>query len=643
MSTKFREDIQGIRGFALILIVLFHAGIMWFPGAFLAVDVFFVISGYLITGILLRQQESGSFSYSVFLMRRIRRLMPAAVVTVFATLIVCFFVFSSADYEALGLSALAAIFSVVNILFWQQTGYYDAAVYTKPFLHYWSLSVEEQFYLVWPLVVAGAAKLGRRPLVMAVVIGGFLVSLLGAEFFAFDRNPAAAFFLTPFRVFEFMIGAIISVAGLRVTAKYWREIVYLVGIALMLFGLLAFNEHDRMPGFLSLFTLVGCAMIIATPDARLAFLLKAPPVVYIGTASYSLYLAHWPVTALLKYTIEVDLSPFWQVVAIISTFPAGLLLYHFVEKPFRKEETWKMFGRFAKPTGIGGLALVSIFATTVWLGDGFRFRFPNSTGVEFDPVAMRDLTKAQQAENNRKPLSEEHTNFYVIGDSMGADVSVMISLLRPEATVHHYWVGGRCQGLVVDYDDPKIKKLSRNRVKANVDCNQPIAEAFDPEKLAKYDVIVLATRWSYWAAEYLPDTFAKIRETTSAPVITIGLGPMFTSDVPVIIETAQRLKDVRYLHGRDRVGVLEYQNKAIEKGTLALGGLYLDKFELLCPRAMCQVLDLDDPKEPYYSDFGHLTMSGEHYWRKQVEVCKTDACSALKTLGKLERTAKKND
>ena len=117
MSTKFREDIQGIRGFALILIVLFHAGIMWFPGAFLAVDVFFVISGYLITGILLRQQESGSFSYSVFLMRRIRRLMPAAVVTVFATLIVCFFVFSSADYEALGLSALAAIFSVVDILF----------------------------------------------------------------------------------------------------------------------------------------------------------------------------------------------------------------------------------------------------------------------------------------------------------------------------------------------------------------------------------------------------------------------------------------------------------------------------------------------------------------------------------------------
>ena len=635
MSTKFRDDIQGIRGYALIVILLYHADVMWFPGAFLGVDVFFVISGFLITGIILRQQEAQKFSFLSFLNRRVRRLMPAAVVTIFATLIAAFFIFSSADYAALGQSALAATFSVVNILFWRQTGYFDAAVYTKPFLHYWSLSVEEQFYLIWPLVLVASAKFGKRAMVTAVVVSIFLISLLTADLLAFDRNPALSYFLTPFRAFEFMIGAFVAVTGVTIKGKLLRDIVYAAGILLMLFGILAFDHHDRMPGFLSLFALFGCAMVIAAPGSRFSFLLMPRPIVYLGNASYSIYLVHWPITSFLKYSIAVHLPVWAQVVAVVSAIPVGLALYHFVEKPFREEKTWSVFGRFAKPAGIGGLALVSVFATTVWLGDGFRFRYPNSTGVEFNPAAMRELTTGYRDKNNLKPLSTEHTNFYVIGDSMGADVSVMISLLRPEATVHHYWVGGKCQSVYVDHSDSKIKELNRTRVKQNVDCNEFIEQAYKPETLAKYDVIIMASRWSVWSPDYLPQTFAKIREHTNAPIITVGMGPIFSADVPTIVEKAQRLQDVRYLHGIDQVGTLFIQNPQVEKTSEKLGEFYLDKFEQLCPRAMCQVLDLDNPTEPFYSDFGHLTMSGEKYWRDQVAACETDACVALKTLGKL--------
>lgn len=636
MSTKFRDDIQGLRGYALTLIVMGHAGIHWFPGAFLAVDIFFVISGFLITGIILRQQEAGKFSYLSFIARRVRRLMPAAVVTVFLTMIAGYFVYSSADYEAVGKSALAAIFSVVNILFWRETGYFDAAVYTKPFLHYWSLSVEEQFYLVWPIVLVVAARLGKRALATAAVISIFVVSLLGAELIAYDRNPAAAFFLTPFRAFEFMIGAIVAVTGVKVTAKYWRELVYLAGLVLMFGSMYVFNEYDRMPGYLSLFALVGCAMLIAAPGAKLSVLMLPRPVVYLGNASYSIYLVHWPITAILKYTVAVELPVTLQWAAVIAAYPVGLLLYHFVEKPFRSEKTWQVFGNFAKPAGIGGLAVVSALAVSIWLGDGFRFRYPNATGVEFDPTAMRELTTDYRDANNLKPLSEEHPNFYVIGDSMGADASVMISLLRPEATVHHNWIGKSCQSVYVDYNDPKISRLTRDEIKKNVNCNELIAEAYDPNVLVKYDLIILAARWAKWAPDYLPQTFAKIREHTDAPIIVFGMGAMFSSDVPKIVETAQRLQDVRYLFGIDRVGTLFIQNPQVEKYTNELGGIYLDKFSQLCPKSMCQVLDLANPTEPFYSDWVHLSMSGEKYWAAQVKACETPACEVLKTWKKSE-------
>ena len=203
---KYRPDVDGLRAVAVTLVLLFHAG-LGFSGGFIGVDVFFVISGFLITGLILKEQESGKFSLANFWVRRIRRIIPAATVVVVAVLVAGFFILLPRDYEDLGKSAIAQQLMLSNVYFWRNTGYFDGPADLKALLHTWSLAVEEQFYLGYPFLMMLLHRFGRKVTVGALTflgVGSLIVSVYGVE-----HHPSATFFLLPTRAWELLIGGLI--------------------------------------------------------------------------------------------------------------------------------------------------------------------------------------------------------------------------------------------------------------------------------------------------------------------------------------------------------------------------------------------------------------------------------------------------
>lgn len=334
-AATYRPDIDGIRAVAVSAVMLFHMGLSQISGGFVGVDVFFVISGFLITSILAREIAARSFSFRSFLMRRVRRLAPALIVVLLVTLAVGFFILAPAHYRLLGQSTVAAVLSASNILFWTEAGYFDEAALYKPLLHTWSLGVEEQFYLVWPLLILFLLKLGSRPALIA--LGAIsLISLIAAELFM-NRAPDAVFFLMPFRIYEFGFGAAIALLPLpQWRNTLLRDFVSVLGLSLIVLSFFVINETTRFPGMSALLPCLGASLlIVAGAHGAANRLLAIAPMVGLGRISYSLYLVHWPVVVYFAYIYGPPNQLLETALLTALCLELAILVYRFVEKPFR--------------------------------------------------------------------------------------------------------------------------------------------------------------------------------------------------------------------------------------------------------------------------------------------------------------------
>ncbi|WP_221583740.1 acyltransferase [Microbacterium sp. G2-8] len=304
----YRPDVDGLRAIAMMSVILFHAGLSMLPGGYVGVDVFFVISGYLITRQVVTGMQRSQFSFAEFYLRRARRLLPAALVTILGTLVAALVLLPPFRIAEIAQSAAAAAVSVSNIFFWQESGYWAESSASQPLLHTWSLSVEEQFYLVWPLAMFLLVKFLPR-LVLPILVVGTVLSVIATTYVSM-RSPDAAFYLMPFRVYEFAIGAL-CVWAERIPWSPGRaggaaqRASWLLGLSLILVAMLTFNEQGTMfPGYLALVPTVGTAlMILARRPGGFDAALSNPVMNYIGLRSYSLYLVHWPI---LVFTAELN-------------------------------------------------------------------------------------------------------------------------------------------------------------------------------------------------------------------------------------------------------------------------------------------------------------------------------------------------
>lgn len=386
-------EIDGLRTVAVLSVLFYHAGFAPFGGGFVGVDVFFVISGYLITR-LIRDEiaATGRFDFFRFYVRRLRRLFPALLATVAGTYVFAALMLSPEQMLLFAASAAAALLSVSNFLFWWGAGYFDALTQTKPLLHTWSLGVEEQFYLFWPaLLFVLILKLPRWAPVTALA-ALCLASVVLAEYLI-PRDPDAAFFLLPTRLAELGLGALLVWAGPLLPARNGvREVTLLAGLGLIGWSVVTFTHRTPFPGLNAMAPCLGAALAIhACTARRVGSVLRAAPVVWIGKISYSLYLVHWPVVVYWSAWRFGALLPMdrWAVIAVSVALAAAQ--FYLVEQRFRYVTPASVSGpRFLAGSAAGAL-VVGLFSAAVVLSNGWPARIPEDRLV----AANRDQRRAQ--------------------------------------------------------------------------------------------------------------------------------------------------------------------------------------------------------------------------------------------------------
>ena len=344
-SLSYRPEIDGLRAFAVIPVILFHFGLNWIPGGYIGVDVFFVISGFLITTILLKDYDQGVFSFSDFWLRRIRRILPVLVVIVLVTLIASQFLLYAPDIYYLGKQGIASLLSFANISQWLTAGdYWGYAAENSPLLHTWSLSVEEQFYLVFPLFIFIALKYFRNylaPLILLLCVLSALLFIYGSK-----NHPDATFYLLPTRAWELGVGAFLAISVYKHPTFFnskktsTLQLFSILGLAVVALSYFLIDGNDGISPFLIL-PVIGAGLIIvfsSNSNTYVNKILSIPAIVYIGKISYSLYLWHWPVLVLsknlsLKTQIEYPVYLLLGLIIILS-----IISYHLIEKPTRKNQ-----------------------------------------------------------------------------------------------------------------------------------------------------------------------------------------------------------------------------------------------------------------------------------------------------------------
>ena len=392
----YRPDIDGLRAIAVMVVVLFHAGVPLFPGGYVGVDVFFVISGYLITRIIVADHAAGRFSLAGFYERRIRRLFPAlAVVTLFSSLS-ALLILSPPRLIDYGQSLAAVGVFASNLLFWRKAGYFEPFADERPLLHTWSLAVEEQFYLLYPLLLIGvfalASRTGKRrapdTVLLAVLVPMAVLSLLLCEWLR-HRDPSGAFFLLPGRAWELLAGAIVALwpaAKSVPTVPPGAGTRHALSAAAPALGLLAilvastrFTALTPTPGFASLLPVIGTVLLLRFPQPGTWIWrgLAAGPVVTLGLMSYCVYLWHQPLLAWVRIVTGASPSAAMIGVVVLASLLAGGLTWRFVEQPLRRR------GRFGKRTVFAaGASLVAVLVAAgaaLHLGRGLPQRFPAET------------------------------------------------------------------------------------------------------------------------------------------------------------------------------------------------------------------------------------------------------------------------
>lgn len=336
-SRQYRPDIDGLRAIAIFGVVIYHAFPEIIPGGFVGVDFFFVISGYLISGIIFRQTLDGAFSFSDFYARRIKRIFPALLLVLIVTLVYGWNVMLSDEFVMLGKHVSGGLGFIQNIILYNESGYFDAASETKPLMHLWSLGVEEQFYIFFPFISLLFVKSKSR--ILYIVSGISLASFLYNVHLVY-LNPSASFYLPFSRVWELMAGSFLAWLSLKKKyspSVFMSNVISFSGLLLVIASFALINKYDPFPGFLALMPVVAAALLIKAGDNSFINkrFLSAKPMVILGLISYPLYLWHWPIMTFVRMSMPNTPSGTIMLSAVLASVVLAYLTYRFVEIPLK--------------------------------------------------------------------------------------------------------------------------------------------------------------------------------------------------------------------------------------------------------------------------------------------------------------------
>lgn len=368
LAVEYRPDIDGLRAAAVLFVVVFHFRL--FAGAafgFMGVDIFFVISGFLITSLIVKELDASAFSFGRFYARRIRRLAPALFATLALTVLAGYFLLLPDDFADLARQGLWSQLYLANMLYWQAINYFGLHADQVFLLHTWSLAVEEQFYLLFPVLLVLAYRYRRGtiwPTLGIALLASFLLNIL-----LVGAKPNLAFYLLPTRAWELLLGSLACRLSIRWAGSGLLDhLTALAGVASIGLAAALYGPETEFPGYFALLPTVGAACLIVSGRrgaSVIAKLLSLPPVVYIGRISYSLYLVHWPINIFAAYLLEEQYSWSWRAAMALLAIAAASALYHLVEMPFRRRAPGNGDGKLVAGYALGLLASVLGFATVL--------------------------------------------------------------------------------------------------------------------------------------------------------------------------------------------------------------------------------------------------------------------------------------
>jgi peptidoglycan/LPS O-acetylase OafA/YrhL len=384
VKTEYRADIDGLRAIAVLSVFMYHLGLASFSGGYVGVDIFFVISGFLITRIITRDIKRGQFSLPAFYAKRFKRILPALAAMAVACMVVAYALLAPENLAELGDSAVAMALFGSNIFFYLQAGYFDAPAEMKPLLHTWSLAVEEQYYLLFPLMMMGLAKWNRsrytRWLLILCLIS-FVVGLVQS----YSGNQSAAFYWITSRAWELFLGSLLVVPLFPLpTTKALRELLSLLGLTLIAVSVFGFDNQTVFPGVAALVPTIGAALIIYAGlggSSIVGRLLSVKPLMLLGLISYSLYLWHWPIIVYAKYYSITPLEYKQMAGIVVVALIVSWLSWRYVETPFRKSQQNQSKVLVVSLTVLAALMVGGLVLS---MNKGFEGRYQNVTAHNSD-------------------------------------------------------------------------------------------------------------------------------------------------------------------------------------------------------------------------------------------------------------------
>jgi len=604
-SNRYRSDVDGLRAVAVMLVVNFHGFPLAMPGGFIGVDIFFVISGFLITGIIARELDAQHFSLVGFYNRRIRRIFPALIVVLCAVLVLGWLWMLPAPYAALSRDVAASAAFSANIALLLQSGYFDIESARKPLLHLWSLGIEEQFYLFWPLILMLAARLRWSLLAVAaaIALASFVlnVALIGSD-------PVATFYLPFTRAWELLAGAVLACAWDRFdqseAASNRRAVAGVVTIAV---AAAVLNVHRAFPGWWALLPVAGGALLLSTPASWInRVCLGWPPLVWIGLISYPLYLWHWPLLvmfAIIKFEpltlVDTELILLLSVLLAWGT-------YWFIEKPFR-------FGRpipFKAASLAGAMAVVAIAGVVVVAGRGFDFRLPPEIRAMADVPEQTAQWRIHQClldlghetsfadecvDRDRRPL------LLLWGDSTAG--ALMPGLRKAQANrdfgIAQLTASSCIPALNVDIPATPGCRANNDRVLA-------LARQLKPE------IVLLHGTWEKYL-DHVGETVVALKGETSARIVVLGAVPSWRRGLPnEVLRHFMLFHSLIPARSTGAVPNLSF-DETMRRKLEPLGAEFISADAALCNADGCLARVGDKAGDIVVSDRVHLTETGSEF------------------------------
>lgn len=637
---KYRPDIDGLRAVAVLLVIAFHAFPGRVKGGFIGVDIFFVISGYLITDIIFRQIQDSNFSLAAFYAKRVRRIFPALILVLLATLAAGWFLFPVKEFESLGLNIAGSAASAQNLVLLNEIGYFDIAAVKKPLLHIWSLGIEEQYYIFWPLLLLFVYRFRLNVMTACAFLSGlsFLVCI-----YYMRNNIDRGFYLPTSRAWELLAGSWLAIVTLcyhqSPKMQQWKDrlalflhsVIYAAGevprkgtlpnwasgFAFLLIGYAAlrFTPSLRYPGYYALFPVVAAAILIASSKAILnQKFLASRPMVFVGLISYPLYLWHFPIFAYAHVLLPEGVSRMYMALAILLSFALAYLTYIGVERPLR----FGVARRYAVPLSLVLMVGTFIAGAAIYKADGVPSRLPKAlqgfmlTGGEtskfwrsgeclLGPDQGSEAFTPACAGSGRKPLlflwgdsyaAAQYPGLKHFGDLQGFEVAEFASSACPPALGFVHPGRAFCK----PNNDFVLKQIKQLRP----------------------DLVILHSNWAF-----NPETIEKglaetIRELNAIPVKVVLLGPLprwgdesglSANVIDYYYEHRFTLIPERTTYRLTNIGQDDRFRALAEK----VGVRYVSAWNVMCDANGCLARIGEDGSKLTAYDVGHLTVEGSIY------------------------------